>query len=74
MPMYYWGVHVNREVETGHAIVNYTNKYSPKRNRLTHSMIFEEFEMVLEKWMDLEDEFKERGEEMLEVEGETGEE
>jgi hypothetical protein len=54
-------MHVNRAIEENSAHKMYFIEYGPRRNRLTHSMVFEEFEMVLEKWMDLEDEYKEKG-------------
>lgn len=40
---------------------NYVLEYGPRRNRLAHSMLFEEFEIVLENWMDLEEEYKQKG-------------
>jgi hypothetical protein len=33
-------------------------EFGPRRNRLTHSLLFEEFEVVLENWQGLQDEFK----------------
>lgn len=65
LPMYWWGIHVNREIETKIARKNYTRDYLPKRNRLTHSMLFEDFEITLEKWMNLEDEYLKDGPLML---------
>jgi len=56
-----WGVHINREIETNFAHRNYVLEYGPRRNRLAHSLLFEEFEIVCENWMDLEDEFKTKG-------------
>lgn len=50
LPAYWWGIHINRELEADSAQNNYVNKYGPLRMRLTHSMLFEEFEMVLEDW------------------------
>lgn len=29
---------------------NYYVEYGPRRNRLTHSLMFEEFEIVMENW------------------------
>ncbi len=40
---------------------NYFIEYGPRRNRLTHSMVFEEFEMVLERWQDLEEQYEKEG-------------
>ena len=45
-----WGVHLNREIEVNHAHTNYQHEFMPRRNRLTHSLLFEEFEMILEDW------------------------
>lgn len=56
-----WGIHINREMEVNYAHKNYFLEMGPRRNRLTHSMVFEEFEMVLERWMDLEDEYTAKG-------------
>jgi len=66
MPYYWWGVHVNREVETKISRKNYSREFLPRRNRLTHSMLFEEFEMTLERWQNLEDEYQRTGPTMLE--------
>ena len=35
-------------------------EYHPRRNRLTHNLLFEEFEMVLENWVKLEREYEAR--------------
>ena len=58
LPFYWWGIHYNREIETFISHKNYFNEVGPLRNRLTHSMIFEEFEICLEKWKNLEEEHK----------------
>ena len=47
------------EVNAAHK--NYALEYGPRRLRLTHSMLFEEFEVVLEKWEQLEKEYQEKG-------------
>lgn len=52
------GIAINRAVEEGSAHKNYFIEYHPRRNRLTHSLIFEEFEMVLEDWQRLEREYE----------------
>lgn len=44
------GVSINRAVEEGSSHKNYFVEYHPRRNRLAHSLIFEEFEMVVEDW------------------------
>lgn len=56
-----WGIHINREIEVHAAHKNYFIEYGPRRNRLTHSMVFEEFEMVLERWQDLEEQYEKEG-------------
>jgi hypothetical protein len=48
------GISINRAVEEGSAHKNYFIEYHPRRNRLAHSLIFEEFEMVVEDWHSLE--------------------
>ncbi|OMJ72562.1 hypothetical protein SteCoe_18706 [Stentor coeruleus] len=53
VPMYFWGMFVNRETEIYHSHINYQNEYAPRRNRLAHSLIFEEFEMQVEQWKGL---------------------
>ena len=50
IPLYFWGWHVNREHEINSSHIVYQQEFGPKRNRLAHSMIFEEFEMHTEKW------------------------
>ena len=49
---------MNRAIETNYAHKNYVTDYLPRRNRLTHSLLFEEFEMLVEKWQDLSTEFE----------------
>ena len=56
VPMYFWGIFVNRESEIYNSHINYQIEYGPRRNRLAHSMIFEEFEMHVEKWRELKNE------------------
>lgn len=51
------GISINRAVEEGSAHKNYLIEYHPRRNRLTHSLIFEEFEMIVEDWDKLEREY-----------------
>ncbi|EGR30191.1 hypothetical protein IMG5_138440 [Ichthyophthirius multifiliis] len=65
LPHYYWGVHINRMCEVSFAHRNYTHEWGPRRIRLTHSMMFEQFEQILENWQDLEDEYSARGSNML---------
>jgi hypothetical protein len=44
-------------MEEGNARKNYLVEYEPRRNRLTHDLIYEEFEMVLEDWVKLQQEY-----------------
>jgi hypothetical protein len=44
------GISINRAVEEGSSHKNYFVEYHPRRSRLAHSLIFEEFEMVVEDW------------------------
>ena len=53
IPVYLWGLHINRESEIDMSHVNYNRIYMPRRNRLAHSLIFEEFEMHTEQWREL---------------------
>ena len=57
IPHYAWGVHINRKMEEHTAHKNYAHEWGPRRNRLTHSLLFEEFEQVLENWIDLDEEY-----------------
>ena len=41
-------------MEEGNARKNYLVEFEPRRNRLTHDLIYEEFEMVLEDWVKLQ--------------------
>ena len=54
VPLYIWGLHVNREAEIQSSHVNYMVEYGPRRNRLAHSLIFEEFDMHLDAWKAME--------------------
>lgn len=56
-----YGIHFNRKMEESNAHRNYYVEFGPRRNRLTHSLLFEEFEVILEKWQDLEQEYAEKG-------------
>lgn len=58
IPHYFYGVHFNRLSEVNYSHKNYLFEWGPRRNRLTHSMLFEEFELILEDWEDLESEYK----------------
>jgi len=60
-PMYHYGSCLNRELEQTFAAKMYLLDYENKRNRLTHDMIMEHFEMHVEKVQDILDEVKEKG-------------
>jgi hypothetical protein len=47
------GIAINRSVEEFSSHKNYFVEYHPRRNRLTHNLIYEEFEMVVEDWANL---------------------
>lgn len=52
------GIAINRAVEENASHKQYFQEWGPRRNRLTHSLIYEEFEMVLEDWVKLESEYE----------------
>jgi hypothetical protein len=47
------GIAINRSVEEFSSHKNYFIESHPRRNRLTHNLIYEEFEMVVESWSNL---------------------
>ena len=49
IPFYFWGIHMNREVEVTNSHAIYETEFRPKRNRLYRSMMYEMFEMDLER-------------------------
>ena len=53
IPMYWYGVHVNRVKEQNYAALYYNWTHCDKRNRLTHNMIMEHFETHVEDLQDL---------------------
>lgn len=55
LPAYWWGIHINRELEVDQAQDIYASIYQPRRLRLTHSMLFEEFEIILSDWEKLQE-------------------
>jgi len=61
VPMYHYGSCINRELEQTFAAKMYLLDYENKRNRLTHDMIMEHFEMHIEKVQDILDEVKDKG-------------
>ena len=56
LPFYWMGIHLNREYEVFQGHMIYYQVYNPRRLRLTHSMLFESFEMDVEAWRDCYDE------------------
>lgn len=66
LPFYWWGVHLNRAIETNYSHKNYVTEYMPRRNRLTHSLLFEEFETIVERWQLLNEQFETKKDEMIE--------
>ena len=61
LPFYWWGIHINREFEVHNAHINYLNEWGPRRLRLTHSMLFEEFEMDLERFLKFKESYTSDG-------------
>jgi hypothetical protein len=61
MPLYWYGSFANRNIEQNYAAKMYQLDYEQRRNRLTHNMIMEHFEMHVEKAMDIMDQIKEHG-------------
>ena len=61
IPMYLWGLKINRIVEHNANHAYYHMQYFDKRSRLTHNLIMEHFEMHVEKTQDLMIELREKG-------------
>ena len=61
IPMYWYGTFINRDLVHNFASKMYTLEYENRRNRLTHNMIMEHFEMHVEKVQDILDQVKEEG-------------
>jgi hypothetical protein len=61
MPLYWYGASANRNIEQNFAAKMYQLDYENRRNRLTHNMIMEHFEMHVEKAQQILDEVKEHG-------------
>ena len=53
IPMYWYGIHCNRIKELNLNMKYYDWSYTDKRNRLTHNMIMEHFEVHVEQLQDL---------------------
>lgn len=56
---------MNRSLETNYSHKNYVTEYLPRRNRLAHSLLFEQFEMLVERWQDLQAEYETNKDGML---------
>jgi hypothetical protein len=61
MPLYWYGASANRNIEQNYAAKMYALDYENRRNRLTHNMIMEHFEIHVEKVQDILDSIKEHG-------------
>jgi hypothetical protein len=61
MPLYWYGASANRNIEQNYAAKMYALDYENRRNRMTHNMIMEHFEIHVEKVQDLLDQIKENG-------------
>lgn len=61
IPYYWHGTFINRDLEQSYAAKMYQLDYENKRNRLTHNLIMEHFEIHTEQVMDLLDEIKKNG-------------
>ncbi|KAM3130164.1 hypothetical protein pb186bvf_017767 [Paramecium bursaria] len=66
IPHYAYGIYVNRRVEEGTSRKIYSQEWGPRRNRLTHSLVFEQFEQVIDDWQKLNQEYAQKGQAMLE--------
>lgn len=53
IPGYWYGIHINRVKEINYNMKYYDWNYTEKRNRLTHNMIMEHFEVHTEQLQDL---------------------
>ena len=61
MPLYFYGMRLNRTVENNFNHMMYHWQYADKRNRLTHNLIMEHFEMHKEKLEETVDELEKHG-------------
>ena len=61
IPMYMYGMHVNRIVDRNSNHLMYNWQYFDKRNRLTHNLIMEHFEVHKEQLEDLIVDMNEKG-------------
>ena len=61
VPMYMYGIHVNRIIDRNANHMYYNWQYFDKRNRMTHNMIMEHFEVHKEQLEDLIIDMNEKG-------------
>ncbi len=61
VPMYMYGIHVNRIVDRNANHMYYNWQYFDKRNRMTHNLIMEHFEVHKEQLEDLVIDLNEKG-------------
>ena len=61
IPYYWYGSFINRNLEQNYAAKMYQLDYENKRNRLTHNLIMEHFEIHVEKVQDILDDIKYNG-------------
>ena len=61
MPMYWYGIHLNRVKEINNNMKFYEWSYMDKRNRLTHNLCMEQFEVHTEQLQDLLIEMQTKG-------------
>ena len=66
IPMYMYGMHVNRIVDRNSNHLMYNWQYFDKRNRLTHNLIMEHFEVHKEQLEDLIVDMNEKGPKIFE--------
>ncbi len=61
IPLYWYGAFLNRDLEQNFAATMYAMDYENRRNRLTHNMIMENFELHVDKVKDMLDEVRKEG-------------
>ena len=61
IPSYLYGLRLNRIVENNYNHIMYHWQFADKRNRLTHNLIMEHFEMHKEKFEEVSNELNEYG-------------
>ena len=61
MPLYFYGMKINRSIENNFNHMMYHWQYADKRHRLTHNLIMEHFEMHKEKFENVVGELEQHG-------------